>query len=171
MPKAKLMNKGYTERRGTQAEPQGSELKYIHDKITGINAKTIIFFAFHLYTKKINKTEDTENNTTDTTTEIETEEETVPQNKSEEEKEDNESSIVVDNETGFISQKSKDGKDLKALELPGLWNGAMADWITVFVEVPLETFNPVKVINDLLRPEHRQIFYFILIFLLILHLN
>ena len=61
----------------------------------------------------------------------------------------------VDNETGFISQKSKDGRDLKALELPGLWNGAMADWISVFVEVPIETFNPVKTINDLLRPEHR----------------
>ena len=61
----------------------------------------------------------------------------------------------VDEKTGFISVKSKDGKDLKALELPGLWNGAMADWITVFVEVPLITFNPVKTVNDLLRPEHR----------------
>ncbi len=61
----------------------------------------------------------------------------------------------VDPETGFISQKSKDGKELKALELPGLWNGAMANWITLFVEVPLITFNPVKVVNDLLRPEHR----------------
>lgn len=61
----------------------------------------------------------------------------------------------VDPETGFISQKSKDGKDLKALELPGLWNGAMADWITLFVEVPLITFNPVKTVNDLLRKEHR----------------
>ncbi len=61
----------------------------------------------------------------------------------------------VDSETGFISQKSKDGRDLKALELPGLWNGAMADWITLFVEVPLITFNPVKTVNDLLRPEHR----------------
>jgi hypothetical protein len=59
-----------------------------------------------------------------------------------------------DPETGFISVKSKDGKDLKALELPGLWNGAMANWNTVFVEVPLSTFNPVKTINDLLREEH-----------------
>lgn len=60
-----------------------------------------------------------------------------------------------DPDTGFISSKSLDGKELKALELPGLWNGAMADWITVFVEVPLSTFNPVKTINDLLRPQHR----------------
>jgi hypothetical protein len=59
--------------------------------------------------------------------------------------------------TGFISIKSKDGKSLKAQELPGLWNGAMADWITVFVEVPISTFNPVKTVNDLLRPEHQQI--------------
>ncbi|MDR2472525.1 MAG: DUF4301 family protein [Tannerella sp.] len=55
----------------------------------------------------------------------------------------------VDKNTGFISRKSKDGRDLKALELPGLWNGAMADWNTIFVEVPLETFNPVKTVNDL----------------------
>lgn len=61
----------------------------------------------------------------------------------------------VDPNTGFISMKSKDGKDLKALELPGLWNGAMAHWITVFVEVPLITFNPVKTVNDLLRKEHQ----------------
>lgn len=61
----------------------------------------------------------------------------------------------VDAETGFISYKSKDGKDLKAQELPGLWNGAMAHWITVFVEVPLITFNPVKTILDLLREEHK----------------
>ncbi|MDO5571690.1 MAG: DUF4301 family protein [Bacteroidales bacterium] len=61
----------------------------------------------------------------------------------------------VDNQTGFISLKSKNGKDLKALELPGLWNGAMSDWNTVFVEVPLETFNPVKTVNDLLRTEHQ----------------
>lgn len=60
----------------------------------------------------------------------------------------------VDPDTGFISIKSKDGRDLKAMELPGLWNGAMANWITVFVEVPLITFNPVKTINDLLRSEH-----------------
>ncbi|MDN5330394.1 MAG: hypothetical protein PWP35_2181 [Bacteroidales bacterium] len=61
----------------------------------------------------------------------------------------------VDPETGFISIKSKDGRDLKALELPGLWNGAMANWLTVFVETPLITFNPVKTVNDLLRPEHQ----------------
>ena len=59
-----------------------------------------------------------------------------------------------DPSTGFITQKSKDGKPLKALELPGLWNGAMASWNTIFVEVPLITFNPVKSINDLLLPEH-----------------
>jgi len=58
--------------------------------------------------------------------------------------------------TGFISQKSKDGRLLKALELPGLWNGAMSNWNTVFVEVPLITFNPVKTINDLLRKEHQE---------------
>lgn len=61
----------------------------------------------------------------------------------------------VDKATGFISYKSKNGKDLKALELPGLWNGAMSDWNTVFVEVPLSTFNPVKTVNDLLREEHQ----------------
>lgn len=61
----------------------------------------------------------------------------------------------VDQNTCFISQKSKDGKELKALELPGLWNGAMADWITLFIEVPVETFNPVKTVIDLLRPEHQ----------------
>jgi len=60
-----------------------------------------------------------------------------------------------DPETGFISKKSKDGKDLKAQELPGLWNGAMANWNTIFVEVPVVTFNPVKTVNDLLRPEHQ----------------
>jgi hypothetical protein len=60
----------------------------------------------------------------------------------------------VDPGAVFISKKSKDGRDLKALELPGLWNGAMADWITVFVEVPRITFNPVKTVFDLLRPEH-----------------
>ena len=57
----------------------------------------------------------------------------------------------VDPTTGFISQKSKNGKELQALELPGLWNGAMSDWNTIFVEVPLGTFNPVKTVNDLLR--------------------
>lgn len=61
----------------------------------------------------------------------------------------------VDRNTGFISHKSKNGRELKALELPGLWNGAMSDWNTIFVEVPLSTFNPVKAINDLLRPEHQ----------------
>ncbi|MEZ5196621.1 MAG: DUF4301 family protein [Bacteroidales bacterium] len=61
----------------------------------------------------------------------------------------------VDPETGFISVKSKDGKNLKAQELPGLWNGAMANWITFFVEVPIITFNPVKTVNDLLREQHQ----------------
>lgn len=61
----------------------------------------------------------------------------------------------VDKTTGFISSKSKSGKELKALELPGLWNGAMSDWNTVFVEVPLSTFNPVKTVNDLLREQHQ----------------
>ena len=61
----------------------------------------------------------------------------------------------VDRNTGFISYKSKNGKELKALELPGLWNGAMSDWNTVFVEVPLDTFNPVKTVNDLLREQHQ----------------
>jgi hypothetical protein len=61
----------------------------------------------------------------------------------------------VDKNTGFISLKSKNGKELKALELPGLWNGAMSDWNTIFVEVPIETFNPVKTVNDLLRLEHQ----------------
>lgn len=62
----------------------------------------------------------------------------------------------IDVNTGFISKKSKDGKDLKALELPGLWNGAMADWINIFVEVPILTFNPVKTVNDLLRDNHQE---------------
>lgn len=61
----------------------------------------------------------------------------------------------VDKATGFISYKSKGGKELKALELPGLWNGSMSDWNTVFVEVPLSTFNPVKTVNDLLREQHQ----------------
>jgi len=62
----------------------------------------------------------------------------------------------VDTKTGFISSKTKLGKELKALEVPGLWNGAMANWNTIFVEVPLETFNPVKTINDLLKPAHQN---------------
>lgn len=61
----------------------------------------------------------------------------------------------VDRSTGFISSKSKNGKELKALELPGLWNGAMSDWNTIFVEVPIGTFNPVKTVNDLLREQHQ----------------
>ena len=61
----------------------------------------------------------------------------------------------VDKTTGFISSKSKNGKELKALELPGLWNGAMSNWNTIFVEVPLGTFNPVKTVNDLLREQHQ----------------
>jgi len=60
----------------------------------------------------------------------------------------------VDENTGFISLKSSGGRALKAQELPGLWNGAMAGWITIFVEVPVITFNPVKTVNDLLRSEH-----------------
>ena len=63
----------------------------------------------------------------------------------------------VDPATGFISHKSKDGRELKALEHPGLWNGSMSDWNTVFVEVPLGTFNPVKTVNDLLRPHHSEV--------------
>lgn len=62
----------------------------------------------------------------------------------------------VDQATGFISRKSAQGRELLALELPGLWNGAMSDWNTVFVEVPAATFNPVKTVNDLLRPAHRH---------------
>ena len=61
----------------------------------------------------------------------------------------------IDKSTGFISQKSKNGVTLQALERPGLWNGAMSDWVTIFVEVPISTFNPVKTVNDLLRPEHQ----------------
>ena len=60
-----------------------------------------------------------------------------------------------DPEAVFITRKSSQGKELKALELPGLWNGAMAYWNTIFVEVPRITFNPVKTVNDLLRPEHQ----------------
>lgn len=61
----------------------------------------------------------------------------------------------VDPNLGFITEKTKDGMPLKALELPGLWNGAMAFWNTIFVEIPLETFNPVKTVNDLFRPAHQ----------------
>jgi len=61
----------------------------------------------------------------------------------------------VDPDTGLISNKSKDGVEIKALELPGLWNGSMSDWNTCFVEVPIETFNPVKTVNDLLRRQHQ----------------
>ncbi|MBO5855974.1 MAG: DUF4301 family protein [Alistipes sp.] len=61
----------------------------------------------------------------------------------------------TDPKTGFISQKSAGGRDLRAQELPGLWNGAMANWNTLFVEVPISTFSPVKVVQDLLRPEHQ----------------
>lgn len=61
----------------------------------------------------------------------------------------------TDPKTGFISEKTKNGLKLKALELPGLWNGAMSDWNTLFVEVPMESFNPVKTVMDLLRPGHQ----------------
>jgi len=61
----------------------------------------------------------------------------------------------IDKETYIITEKSKDGRELKALELPGLWNGAMADWNTVFIEVPQTTFSPVKTVNDLLRQDHQ----------------
>ncbi len=60
-----------------------------------------------------------------------------------------------DPQTGFITSKSKSGRDLKAQELPGLWNGSMSDWNSVMVEVPLSTFNPVKTVNDLLKPAHQ----------------
>ena len=61
----------------------------------------------------------------------------------------------IDPMTAFISQKSVKGTDIKAMELPGLWNGAMADWITLFVEEPIEVFTPVKTVNDLLRDGHK----------------
>ena len=61
----------------------------------------------------------------------------------------------IDHNSGFIVEKTKNGKPIKAYELPGLWNGAMAKWITIFVEVPLITFNPVKTVNDLLKPPHQ----------------
>lgn len=60
----------------------------------------------------------------------------------------------VDQNTGFISEKSEGGRYLKALELPGLWNGSMAGWLTLFVDVPVETFSPVKTVFDLRRKEH-----------------
>lgn len=62
----------------------------------------------------------------------------------------------VDNNMGFIVEKTKNGVPYKAFELPGLWNGAMANWLTIFVEVPLITFNPVKTVNDLLKPAHQS---------------
>ncbi len=63
----------------------------------------------------------------------------------------------VDHKTAFITMKTKVGKDIKALELPGLWNGSMANWNTIFVEVPLLTFNPVKTVNDLLKEPHQVV--------------
>lgn len=62
----------------------------------------------------------------------------------------------IDPNTGFIVYKNRMGQDVKSYELPGLWNGAMAGWITVFTEVPLKTFNPVKTVNDLLKPAHQK---------------
>ena len=61
----------------------------------------------------------------------------------------------TDPKTGFVTEKSKDGKALKAQELPGLWNGSMSNWNTVFVEVPVSTFNPVKKVTDLLKDQHQ----------------
>ncbi len=61
----------------------------------------------------------------------------------------------IDESTAFITKKSVNGKDVNVLERPGLWNGAMANWNTIFVEVPIETFNPVKTLNDLLKPSHQ----------------
>lgn len=63
----------------------------------------------------------------------------------------------TDPDTAFISEKSQQGKVLKVLEHPGLWNGSMANWTTIFVEVPIESFSPVKTINDLLRPQHQPL--------------
>jgi hypothetical protein len=60
----------------------------------------------------------------------------------------------IDHNSGFIAKKSLHGRDLKALELPGLWNGAMAHWLTIFVDVPVDTFSPVKTVFDLRREEH-----------------
>jgi hypothetical protein len=61
----------------------------------------------------------------------------------------------VDPKAAFITMKSQNGVDIKALELPGLWNGSMAYWNTIFVEIPVSTFNPVKTVNDLLKPAHQ----------------
>ena len=61
----------------------------------------------------------------------------------------------VDKNTGFISQKKQNGIDMAIQELPGLWNGSMSDWNTIFIEVPIETFTPVKTLDDLLRKEHQ----------------
>lgn len=61
----------------------------------------------------------------------------------------------VDPEAAFITMKTQNGVDIQALELPGLWNGSMAHWNSIFVEVPVETFNPVKTVNDLLKPAHQ----------------
>lgn len=63
----------------------------------------------------------------------------------------------VDPEAAFITMKTQNGTDIQALELPGLWNGSMAYWNSIFVEVPVETFNPVKTVNDLLKPEHQDL--------------
>ena len=64
--------------------------------------------------------------------------------------------FFIDKSTGFICFKPTEDKIVKAQELPGLWNGAMANWISIFIEVPIETFNPVKTVTDLLRKEHQQ---------------
>jgi len=64
-------------------------------------------------------------------------------------------SRYIDADAVFIAEKSSGGRPLKSLERPGLWNGAMAGWNSIFVEVPIETFNPVKTVNDLLRPSHQ----------------
>lgn len=61
----------------------------------------------------------------------------------------------IDPKAAFITMKSQNGVDIKALELPGLWNGSMAHWNSIFVEIPVSTFNPVKTINDLLKPAHQ----------------
>src|SRR5690606_25168156 len=61
----------------------------------------------------------------------------------------------VDPEAAFITMKTQNGLNIQALELPGLWNGSMAYWNSIFVEVPVETFNPVKTVNDLLKPAHQ----------------